>query len=43
MIRFADDIVIMAESEGDIQRPVSKMNKMHRSSKMKINSAKTKT
>jgi len=42
MIRFADDFVVIAESEGDIQRAVEEMDKMLRTSEMKINSAKTK-
>ena len=41
MIRFADDIVVIAESEGDIQRAVEEMDEMLRTSEMKINSAKT--
>jgi hypothetical protein len=42
MIRFADDIVVIAESEGDIQRAVEEMDEMLRTSEMKINSTKTK-
>jgi len=43
MIRFADDIVVIAESEGDIQRAVEEMDEMIRTSEMNINSTKTKT
>jgi len=32
IIRFADDIVIIAESEGDIQRAVEEMDEMLRTS-----------
>ncbi|KAF0753702.1 craniofacial development protein 2-like [Aphis craccivora] len=42
MIRFADDIVVIAESEGDIQCVVEEMDEMIRTSEMKINSTKTK-
>jgi len=42
MIRFADDIVVIAESEGDIQRAVEEKDEMLRTSEMKINSTKTK-
>ncbi|XP_025413749.1 uncharacterized protein LOC112685915 [Sipha flava] len=42
MIRFADDIVVIAESEGDIQRAVEEMDEILRTSEMKINSTKTK-
>lgn len=43
MIRFADGLAIIAESEGDVQqRTVNEANKMFKSSEMKINSAKTK-
>jgi len=41
MIRFADDIVVIAENEGDIQRAVEEMDEMLRTSEMKINSTKT--
>lgn len=37
MIRFADDIVVIAESKGDIQQAVDKMNEMLRTLEMKIN------
>jgi len=39
MIRFADDIVVIAKSEGNVRRAVEEMV---RTSEMKINSAKTK-
>jgi len=42
MIRFADNIVVVAENEADIQRAVDEMNEMLRTSEMKLNSAKTK-
>jgi len=42
MIRFAHDIVVIAESEGDIQRAVEEMDEMLRTSEMKINNTKTK-
>ncbi|VVC44416.1 Reverse transcriptase domain [Cinara cedri] len=42
MIRFADDTLVIADSEGDIQRVVEEMDEMLRTSEMKINSAKTK-
>jgi ribosome-interacting GTPase 1 len=42
MIRFADDIVVIAESEGDIQHAVEEMDEMLRTLEMKINSTKTK-
>ncbi|KAE9527065.1 hypothetical protein AGLY_013713 [Aphis glycines] len=42
IIRFADDIVVIAESEGDLQRAVEEMDEMLRTSEMKINSIKTK-
>lgn len=42
MIRFADDIIVTAESECGIQRIVDEMDEMLRAVKMKINSAKTK-
>jgi len=42
MIRFADNIVVVAESEGDIQRAVDEMDEMLRTSEMKINCTKTK-
>ncbi|KAL4132882.1 hypothetical protein QTP88_009959 [Uroleucon formosanum] len=42
MIRFADDILVIAESEGDIQRAAEEMDEMLRTSEMKINSTKTK-
>lgn len=42
MIRFADDIVMIAESKGDIQRTIDKINEMLRILEMKINSEKTK-
>lgn len=42
MIRFADDIVVKTESEGDIQRAVEEMDEMLKTSEMKINSTKTK-
>ncbi|KAL4152963.1 hypothetical protein QTP88_000796 [Uroleucon formosanum] len=41
MIRFADDIVVIAESEGDIQRAAEEMDEMLRTSEMKINSKET--
>ncbi|VVC35524.1 Reverse transcriptase domain [Cinara cedri] len=42
MIQFADDIVVKAESKGDIQRAVEEIDEMLNTSEMKINSAKTK-
>lgn len=42
MIRFVDDIVVIAGSEGNIQRAVDEINKMLRTLEMKINNAKTK-
>ncbi|KAF0767756.1 Reverse transcriptase domain-containing protein [Aphis craccivora] len=42
MIRFADDIVVIAKGEGDIQRVVEEMDEMIRTTEMKINSTKTK-
>lgn len=42
MIRFADDIVIIAVSEGDIQRAVEEMNESAYNIKMKMNSMNTK-
>lgn len=42
MIRFADDIVVIAESEGEIQRAVEEMDEMIRTTEMKINTTKTK-
>ncbi|KAL4097313.1 hypothetical protein QTP88_022107 [Uroleucon formosanum] len=42
IIRFANDIVVIAESEGDIQRAAEEMDEMLRTSEMKINSTKTK-
>jgi len=41
-LRFADAIVVIAESEGDIQRAIEEMDEMLRTSEMKINSTKTK-
>ncbi|VVC38507.1 Reverse transcriptase domain [Cinara cedri] len=41
MRRFTDDIVVMTENEGGIQRAVDEINEMLRS-EMKINGAKTK-
>lgn len=40
--RFADDIMTITESEGGTERAKDKTNEMFKSSKMKINSAKTK-
>jgi hypothetical protein len=37
MTRFADDIVMIAKSKGNIQRPVDKMTEMLRILEMKIN------
>jgi len=42
MIRFADDIMVIAECERDMQRAVEEMDEMIRTSEMKINSTKTK-
>jgi hypothetical protein len=42
MIRFTDDIVVIAESEVNLQRTVEEMDEMLRTSEMKINSTKTK-
>ncbi|VVC42546.1 Reverse transcriptase domain [Cinara cedri] len=42
MIRFADDIVMIADSEGGIQRAVDKMTEIFRILEMKINSKKMK-
>lgn len=42
MIRFVDDIVVIAESEENIQRAVEEMYEALKTSDMKINSAKTK-
>jgi len=42
MIQFADDIVVISESEDDIQRAVEEMNEILRISEFKINSTKTK-
>jgi hypothetical protein len=42
MIRFADDIVVIVVSEGDLQCAIEEMNEMLRTSEMKINSTKTK-
>lgn len=42
MTRFIDEIVVLAESEGDILYAPDEMNKIFKTSEMKINSAKTK-
>lgn len=42
MIKFSDDIVMIAESEGNIQRAVDDLTEMFRISEMKINIKKTK-
>ena len=42
MIRFADDNVVIAENEVDIQRAVEEINEVLKTSEMKINSGKTK-
>jgi len=42
MIRFTDNIVVIAEGEGDVQFTVDEMTEMLRTSDMKINNAKTK-
>lgn len=41
MIRFADNIVMIAVSGGDIQCTIDEINEMLRTSEIKINSAKT--
>lgn len=42
MLRFADDIIMIAESEGGIEHAKDKTNETLRSSEMKTSSAKTK-
>lgn len=42
MIRFTDNIVMITESECDIQRAVDEMHEMLKTSEMKMNSRKTK-
>ncbi|VVC26438.1 Hypothetical protein CINCED_3A024292 [Cinara cedri] len=41
MIRFANEIVVIEESEGNIQCAVGKINEIFRTSEMKMNSGKT--
>lgn len=42
MIRFTDEIVMITENKGDIQRAVEEINEMLRISEMEINSTKRK-
>ncbi len=39
---FADDTVLLAESEGDLQRVVNEFYSVHKRRKLKVNAGKSK-